>query len=314
MKTLEIIVNNKCDKQCKYCYENNNGDCTISYEMIQNTIDLISKKNIWNKSILFFGGEPTISLPVIKMVVDKNPNIAYKIITNGYFLNLKKEDYSFMKNFGNVNISLEGTERAFNEIRNGKNLRDKIDEIIKLKWKNIIINISINGFLYNNEEEFINNIKYILDNGLQVHLYQLKSDFYFELEDYINFLKKIKKLDENIFNLIILNNGINDDMEYLCTFDENIVLNCDGNLVKCARDLDIIDKEDILLSLSKAISLNHRKNYEGCSNCEVELGKCQTSCPAFIKECIKTGNLDLLNKLCLREKIHHKLRIGEWIL
>lgn len=317
-KSLQLIVNNACDKRCKYCYENNIGDKSLTIDNVDNIIKTFINTDIWNRHILFFGGEPTLSLPVLRDVYDKHhKDVTFSIITNGYFLNLI--DYDFMKNYTSVSISLEGTEESFNFFRNGSGLKGIINKLIELKWNNITINISINGLLNNNVTEFIDNIKYMMNNNLNIHLYSLKGDDFFEdNKEYLHFLKSVKDLDEDIFNMIILKDCDKSDTPFLCTFDDAISISPDNRIIKCARldeewiTYDELDK--IKEKWANTIAHNHKDLYEGCSNCEVEIGKCQTSCPALIKELLETSNFELLNKLCMRERINEKLRKGEWIL
>ena len=317
-KSLQLIVNNACDKKCKYCYENNIGDKSLTIDNVDNVIEKFINTDIWNRHILFFGGEPTLSLPVLRDAFNKHHNdVTFSVITNGYFLNLV--DYDFMKNYSSVSVSLEGTEESYAFFRNGSNLRNVIDRLIALKWNNIIINISINGLLNHNAKEFVSNVRYILNNGLHVHLYSLKGDDFFkDLEEYIHFLKNVKNEDEDIFNMIILKDSNTSDTPFLCTFDDAISISPDNKIVKCARlneewiTYDQLD--DVKEEWANIIAHNHKDLYEGCSNCEVEIGKCQTSCPALIKELIQSSNFDLLNKLCMRERINEKLRRGEWVL
>ena len=315
---LEVIINNACDKRCKYCYEKNTGDKSLTIDNIDNIVNKFINLDIWNRHMSFFGGEPTLSLPVIRRAYEKYHNeLIFSIITNGYFLNLNVSDYEFMRNFSSVNISLEGTEKCYNILRNGNNLKEQLKKIIDLGWNNIIINISINGYIKNDIDEFVNNIRYIKDNNLKTHLYMIKGDdFFVDNVDYLTFLKYVKDKDEEIYNEIIMNDNNVSDTEFLCTFDDKIHINPDGEFIKCARLGEVydIDLNDINLSWVKNIASNHKSLYEGCSTCEVEIGKCQTSCPALIKELLQNNDVDMLNKLCMREKINNKLRNKEWIL
>lgn len=313
-----ILLNNVCNKKCKYCYEKNDGKYILTKSNIDSIMERLSKFNQLEKDIEFFGGEPTLSLDIIKYTVEKYPDYSYRIITNGYFLELEEFEYECLSKLLSVTLSLEGTEKAFNELRNGIDLNKTLDKLIKLnrKWKNISVNLSINGILLENIDEFIHNYELLISNNIGVHFYSLKDENFFNEKDFLYFLMYIKDKNEKLYNEIILNDNNKSDTEFLCSLNDRIVINSKMEIIECAwinkkiSDLSC-SNEEILYSFAEGISKNHKSLFGGCNECEVEIGKCSISCRAFIEECLKNNKIELLNRLCNQERIKEYLRREE---
>lgn len=315
MLRATILLNNACNKKCKYCYEKNNGEYILTKSNIDSIMKRLSKLNQLEKDIEFFGGEPTLSLDIIKYTIEKYPEYSYRVITNGYFLELEEFEYECLSKLLSVTLSLEGTEKAFNELRNGNNLKYILDKIIKLnnKWHNISVNLSINGLLNNNIDEFIKNYELLTSSNIGVHFYSLKSENFFNEKDFLYFLMYIKDKNKKLYNEIILNDNNKSDTEFLCSLNDRIVINSKMEIAECAwinkkiSDLSC-SNEEILYSFAKSVSKNHKSLFNGCSKCEVEIGKCSISCRAFIEDCLKNNKMELLDRLCNQEKIKEYLR------
>lgn len=320
---LNLLLNNVCNKKCSYCYEKNDGSEVMTIEIADKVIEKLRNSDYWIKSVMFFGGEPTISLPLMKHLYEKNKeDVSFKVTTNGYFLEKYDErDYSFMKGFENITVSIEGTEEAFKTLRGGDNLKFLESQMITLSNNNysVTANISVNGLLYSNIDEFVSRIERLIENNIAIHFYYLKSNDYFSsLEDYTSFILEIRDRNKRIYDMIILNDN-NDDysFEYLCTLENELTVNPLGKFITCAWDkkaLGDIDTpiESIVNSWASEVAKNHKKMWSGCENCEVNVGKCSVSCPAFINECMKNDNIELLESLCDRQRVNEYLRRKEF--
>lgn len=98
--TLVLHIANCCNMQCEYCYESHSTYIStpgiMSVETAVRTLDLYYSKYSYIREIKFFGGEPALNQPVIKVVgeyvdqlysrrvMTKKP--VFKIITNGTIL------------------------------------------------------------------------------------------------------------------------------------------------------------------------------------------------------------------------------------
>ena len=312
---LSILMNNTCNMRCKYCYEYNKGDEIITKENILSIFKRFESCSFFNKDVEFFGGEPTLNINVIKYIYDLYPDYSYRIISNGYFLTLNEEEYSFMSNFTGVVISLELTKKSYLYYRNSNNLDLMIEKIVKLnkKWKNISINVSINSHLNENLDEFLNYVNFFNMNKIPIHFYSLKYDSGFNERGFYEFLLKIKEKNLKIFKQIILADSSKTDIEYTCTFNDRITINSNMKIVECSwmknNEIHLNNTdEEIITSYINSLSKNHKTCFNGCKDCDVEIGKCSISCRAFFEQIEKNNNIQLLERLCNLEKIKEYLR------
>ncbi|NBH29133.1 4Fe-4S cluster-binding domain-containing protein [Lachnospiraceae bacterium] len=60
---FSVFFTNRCNMNCSYCYEKNKKECSMSYEIIDKTIDFIVSKKHENPteklSIVTHGGDTT---------------------------------------------------------------------------------------------------------------------------------------------------------------------------------------------------------------------------------------------------------------
>ncbi len=167
-----IILTEKCNLQCKYCYEKSmqefdNGlekkfnfdysePCT-SQVNIQKLKTFISKDP--KATIIFYGGEPLLQIGKIKEIMDAFPdkqpasnqqatskqstsgtqNVPFRMQTNGQLLHLLEPKY--LNRITKILISIDGNEKITDKYR-GKGTYKKIMENI-----NLIKNNGYNGEL-----------------------------------------------------------------------------------------------------------------------------------------------------------------------
>lgn len=313
---LTILINNACNLNCKYCYEENKGDEFLTYENVSSLINFFKKMPFFNKEVEFFGGEPTMSLNVIKRVVVENSDLKYRITSNGFFMRFSEYYYDFLSKFEDVTISVELTRDGFKKYRNRDDLKPFINKMINLhnKWGNIVANVSINSTLFENLDEFMENVMILINNDIGIHFYSLKSEDGFTVETFTKFLLEVKKRNIHVFNLLINKSEDKSDIEFTCTFDNKIVVNSDMNMVQCSwmknklGNILTLSDTEILNNYINEIAKNHKTCFNGCSSCDVELGKCSISCRAFFKDIERENNFKLLERLCHQERIKEYLR------
>lgn len=130
IRALQLIVTNKCNFNCEYCFINNMYDTEeridlqcrptnmkmsfdIAKQSVSNLLDLLEKNGNRYLNIEFFGGEPLLNWPVIEFILEtfKNGNsngikIIYSITTNGYLITHKMAQ--LFKKYGvNVTVSFD---------------------------------------------------------------------------------------------------------------------------------------------------------------------------------------------------------------
>ncbi len=91
VKSVTLILTEKCNLNCTYCYEHNKSAASMPLEIAKKIIDEEFAKNDEFDfiEIAFFGGEPLIEFDLIKKIVDYveqqnfKRDYGYFIITNG---------------------------------------------------------------------------------------------------------------------------------------------------------------------------------------------------------------------------------------
>jgi len=185
----DLLLTNKCNMQCKYCFEDDKksgcdlNDKTFKFIIDNNIVKLISP----------FGGEPLIKFPLLLnnyKYCNENKNIQdihikNYIITNG--LLIEKHIKEIKENNFNLQISLDGIKESnHNRItKTNINSYDIVMNAIELCYKHKI-NWSIHGVILKDT------IKYISRNYI----------FTFKLyQKYYGLKETIKRMDGNCFSI-----------------------------------------------------------------------------------------------------------------
>lgn len=124
---INLIVTDKCNLSCTYCYEKNKRNQSVKRELVLDTLQALMKRIKDDDLILdiqFHGGEPLIEFPFIQEVVAYIDNalknrpikIRYGMTTNGILLNKSIVQFLIDNKF-NVSISLDGKEESHNRYR-----------------------------------------------------------------------------------------------------------------------------------------------------------------------------------------------------
>lgn len=182
-----LILTNKCNLRCKYCFEKAFDDSNIDFpeeiEELDNEIKfnvnqlkkLIAKDK--EPYFIFYGGEPTLRLDLIKKIISQLPKkTKYIIQTNG--LLLKTIEHKYLDRFESIFISIDGTKILTNKNR-GKETYEKIIDNIKAirkagYKKEITARMTIlNSNIYKEVKHLINTKKF---NAIH---WQIDANFWF---------------------------------------------------------------------------------------------------------------------------------------
>lgn len=131
IRNYTILPTTACNARCYYCFEHGVRPVTMTEQIADDTVKFIAEhcgkeKNI---SIRWFGGEPTVAVHRIDQICEglREKGIRYSstMTTNGYLFD--EEMVSKAKtlwNLTHVMISVDGTERNYNEIKDYANAED----------------------------------------------------------------------------------------------------------------------------------------------------------------------------------------------
>ncbi len=131
-RSLTLIVTERCDLSCVYCYEHNKSAAQMTFEAAKEIIDKEFRNlDTYDYTVEFFGGEPFLNFELIKQVVEyvvANYKEGYHFFatTNGTQVHGAIQDWLIeKKNIFTVGLSLDGNKTAHNI--NRCNSFEKID-------------------------------------------------------------------------------------------------------------------------------------------------------------------------------------------
>ena len=171
LNMVRILVTNKCNLNCKYCYANAGTYGEKCRDMNFNTYskvcEYLEKKYKSIGEVNFFGGEPTLNIDAIEYIC-KYFNEKYKfktptfsMVTNGTNLNDEMLDLINKYNI-HIIVSLDSTNKHVNDsnriFKDGRGTFDIVDRNIMKLRKNISNKIVIESTY--TEEHVKNNISY----------------------------------------------------------------------------------------------------------------------------------------------------------
>ncbi|MFH0808142.1 MAG: TIGR04084 family radical SAM/SPASM domain-containing protein [archaeon] len=186
-----IILTERCNLQCKYCYEKSlqefdNGlqnkfnfnfdEPCVSQIKIQKLKSFISKDP--QATIIFYGGEPLLQIDKIKEIID-NINVPYRMQTNGQLLHLLEPKY--LNKITKILISIDGNETITDKYRGKETYKKIIDNINLIKQNGYKGEIVARMTVAQDNPEIFENVQDILSTKLfdSVH-WQLDAGFYKE--------------------------------------------------------------------------------------------------------------------------------------
>ena len=173
-----ILPTTACNARCYYCFEHGVPSVTMSEQTAEYTVEFI--KNHYDPesvvSIRWFGGEPTIAANRIDQICIglQNNGIKYSssMTTNGYLLDDNMvERAKLLWNLRDVMISIDGTERNYNEIKAYVNAED------------------------NPYQRVLRNIGYLLDQEISVSL-----RMNFDIDNYQDFKEVLNEAKNRFHN------------------------------------------------------------------------------------------------------------------
>lgn len=123
---------------CKYCYERNKKNSSVSLERLKGIIRFIAQNYQKDKkksvSIVTHGGEPLLEYEKLKFFVEglnkEVPSVRYIITTNATLLN--NEMINFLaKNYTSISVSIDGTRKAHDLNRTWKSGEGSYEDVIQ---------------------------------------------------------------------------------------------------------------------------------------------------------------------------------------
>jgi uncharacterized protein len=192
IRKLSVVLTEKCNLECIYCYARLSGrwdkNISMSKEVAKLIIDKIVAKSNSCDFIQFFGGEPTLNLPIINYMVTEIDNMSkngiimkrpkFGIVTNGSFKN-KNLLYEIIEKYNiETTISIDGPEFINDRLRINKNgsssyniVRKSIEEMINLNLK-VALEIVYTAIHIKHRYSIVDCFNFVKDTGANKIIFQ----------------------------------------------------------------------------------------------------------------------------------------------
>ncbi len=244
-----ILPTSRCNARCFYCYESGLPQKNMTQKTAEDVASFIIRNNTGQKVHLgWFGGEPTISHPIITLICqrlrEKNVEFHSGMISNGLLMDetmicKAKEQWHLQ----HIQITLDGTQSIYNATKNYKGKVENpyltvLSNIDSLLNANIRVCVRINLGLHNFKDTslLIQQLtqRFSQKKGIAVYVHEI--DNYYSDEAYLKLMERTAELNEELIQL-----GLQDRPElpslrlHSCMADNNnsVLINPDGQLGKC---------------------------------------------------------------------------------
>jgi len=329
---LVFYLTNKCNMQCKYCYQGAEKKTTdLSFDIAKNVLDNVSQKEK-NISMGFFGGEPLLRKDLFYEINNYCKEISKKsktkfgitITTNGTLID--EEFVKFCKkNDIKVGISIDGEKESHDINRlmaNGKSTYDSTLRGLDLCVKEKLSVMALPVVCLNNVDKMASNLEFFINHGVKEVTFNFN---YFDNWDDDSLLK-LKKQYEKISDIYIreLKKGnriavypIDTKMTFLLVKNRQCVDRCnlnrtcvdsDGSFYPC---IQFVGKEKYKIGDYKT-GVNNNKRYEliktrntskvVCDNCALKR-YCASGC-GCIRFSTTNDIVEVTPLVCETEKIY----------
>lgn len=175
-----VVLSLDCNLGCKYCFEGRRkGKFYMSAETADRFVDFITTQELDGKDelhVVFYGGEPLLSMDIICRISEKLRIIAKKrkvkfkfsLITNGTLLTRRNLEILEPLGLEKASVTLDGPREVHDAFRPFKSGKGSFDAIISnVERACSLIDVNINGnYTVANFLEFPRLLDYLLDRGL----------------------------------------------------------------------------------------------------------------------------------------------------
>lgn len=168
MKTILLSLTEKCNLNCRYCYENFKRNRSMNFETAIKIIDssIVEYKEI---NVSFFGGEPFLNFELMKKIVEhywNNDCVVYSCSTNGTLIHgeIKEWILEHRKKF-TYSLSFDGDK--YTQDYNRSNSFNLVDLYFYKEMYGDNARVKMTLFP-DTIENLFNSVKYLTDLGIKI--------------------------------------------------------------------------------------------------------------------------------------------------
>ncbi len=118
-----LILTRQCNLNCVYCHGGETTDNTEIQYSLNDLADFLIKDRT-SITLLLYGGEPTLRIPLMTQIMDRVPNARFMLQTNGLLLNQIPPECA--RKFHSVLVSIDGSR----EVTDGYRLEGVYDRVV----------------------------------------------------------------------------------------------------------------------------------------------------------------------------------------
>lgn len=323
LNNFVIFTTTDCNARCFYCFEHGVKREDMTEQTALDVCEYIKKNsNGENISIKWFGGEPLCNQKVIDIVSNylNNNNIVFssKMTSNGYLFNnttiLKAKNNWNLKS---VQITLDGTEKVYNQIKNYiyKDCLNPFDKVInnisKLLESQIYVIIRLN-VSDENRSDICKLVDFLYEKFGSCEYLKVYASNLYDLEHTLDnsererLIKEVFQLNLHLAGLGYLTYGLEKWNNYkracMAQNDNSVVITQSGLLGKCEH---FSEGDKLIGSIYDHKKTSAAVSYwadcqrtEVCNNC-IFYPNCIgiTNCPCTYGKCDEIDRMIRMNDL-----------------
>lgn len=206
-----LMVTDRCNLQCRYCYQKSVEDAEIDSRFAVRCVDSpvfdvdiprlqkFLEKDV-NPVIIFYGGEPLLEIEVITYIMDRlyGMNIPFRMQTNGLLLHTLPQKY--VNRIGKILISLDGDKKR-TDYNRGKGVYNRVMENVSTIKNWYTGEITARMTIAQDCPDIFEQVVHLLKDFSSVH-WQLDAGFYYsDFNEYL-FSEFVTKYNKGISTLV----------------------------------------------------------------------------------------------------------------
>ena len=316
IRRYSILPTTCCNARCFYCFESDFRHITMSEETAEHLVQYIADHHGGNPiKLSWFGGEPTLGISRIDQICNrlKVLGIDYHsdMVSNGYLFDDDLVRHAkTIWNLKNIQITLDGTERVYNQTKAYIGVSDnpyqRVLRNIRLFLDNgISIDLRLNMDKHNAENlgDLIEELssRFRSAKNLSVYVRKLNADVGFSPithgendKDYLNHsLIQLQARLEECGWMQYRVTSLPKLQIYSCMADDPSTIQCspDGILSKCENFIyqhTVGTVEDGITNMSEMRWWRQRTSYKGCQDCPLypSCDRLLMNCPGKREKCL----------------------------